>query len=248
MKRLFQLIPAIVFLLAWERFSSSDPERLFLFSSPKQILLVAWDELQEGSYWKEVAYTTFEALSGLLLGTVFGSLGGLLLWTSPRSAELCRPYLTFFGAIPIFAIAPMFIIWFGTGLLSKCLMASCGVFFVALAQTWEGASTCSDHLSLYLRSIGASRSLVLRKVILPGTFRSIISGAQMGIGVALLGAFVAEFVSSEFGLGHYILRAGSLYDTSRVLLGVSTLSGLALLLSSCVRCLGAQSGPGRPLP
>jgi NitT/TauT family transport system permease protein len=178
--------------------------------------------------------TGYEALLGLLAGSIVGSALGLLLWANELIARLARPYIVLLGSIPIFAIAPMLIIWFGTGLLSKVIMSAFSVFFVALGQAYDGARFCSSEYSQYATTLGVPRLRVLYKVVVPGALRWVAAGFKISIGLALVGAFIGEFVSSEAGLGHYILTAGSLYDMPRVLFGVALLSLLALGLTSVV--------------
>ncbi len=228
------IAPGLIFLFLWEMVCTGNPRREFLFASPSLIAHAAIEEFPTPEFWLHAWLTSFEAVLGLLAGTIFGTLAGLALWSNRAVASVIRPYLVFMGAIPVFAVAPMFVIWFGTGLFSKCMMAACGVFFIALHQSFEGATGCSDRLTLYLRSLGVSRMMLVRKVIFPGTVRWMLAGLRVNIGFALMGAFIGEFVSSEAGLGHYILKSGSLYDMPRVLLGVFLLSGIALLLNGVV--------------
>jgi NitT/TauT family transport system permease protein len=159
------------------------------------------------------------------------------LWTNETVARIARPYIVIVGSIPIFAIAPMLIIWFGTDLLSKVVMSAFSVFFVALAQTYDGALFCAREYSQYAETLQAPRLRVVTKVIIPGALRWVAAGFKISIGLALVGAFIGEFVSSQVGLGHYILTAGSLYDMPRVIFGVLLLSLLALALTALVWCI-----------
>jgi NitT/TauT family transport system permease protein len=228
------LLPGILFLLLWAFLVHSDQRLQFLFSSPSLIAEVAYAELQGTTIWNDIFITSYEAILGLLLGSTIGTLIGLLLWTNEAVAKISRPYIVILGSIPIFAIAPMLIIWFGTGLLSKVIMSAFAVFFVALAQAYEGARHCSAEYSQYARTLNASRCILIKKIIVPGALRWVLAGFKMSIGLAIVGAFIGEFVSSQAGLGHYILGAGSLYDMARVVFGVVLISALALTLTATV--------------
>jgi NitT/TauT family transport system permease protein len=230
----FAILPGFIALVMWQLFVRGEQRREFLFASPALILGVAVDDLISGDILVDLAITALEAISGLLFGSILGSLVGLLLWADERVARIARPYIVVLGAVPIFAIAPMLIIWFGTGLLSKVVMSAFSVFFVALSQAYDGAQFCSDRYTHHARTLAATHRRVLLKIILPGAFRWVAAGFKISIGLALVGAFIGEFVSSEAGLGHYILSAGSLYDMPRVLFGVILISSLALLLTSLV--------------
>ena len=226
------LLPAILFLTFWQWYVSGDQRLLFLFTSPEKIWAIALDELQHAEIWHHTYLTFSEAALGLLGGTILGTVAGLLLWGNGRIDFIMRPYIAFIGAIPIFALAPITIMWFGIGLLSKAIMAGFAVFFVSLLQSYEGAhAVARQHLG-FARSIAAPNSRIIRKIIIPGTINWVIAGYRMNVGFALMGAFIGEFVSSEAGLGYYILKASALYDMPRVMFGILMLSGLGLLMTA----------------
>jgi NitT/TauT family transport system permease protein len=128
----------------------------------------------------------------------------------------------------------MMIVWFGTGMLSKVVMAAFSVFFVTLSQVYEGARSVSNERLTLARSLAASSGRVARLIIVPGSLLWVLSALKMNVSLALVGAFIGEFVSSEAGLGHYILKAGSLYDMPRVLFGIALISLLALTLTKVI--------------
>jgi NitT/TauT family transport system permease protein len=229
--------PGLVFLALWQEIVSGDSRLEFLFASPASVTEVASSELAGTALWLDIVTTASEAVLGLLVGSVLGCALGLVLWTNETMARIARPYIVILGSIPIFAIAPMLIIWFGTDLLSKVVMSAFSVFFVALAQTYDGARYCAHEYSHYAKTLRAQRLLVVMKIIIPGALRWVAAGFKISIGLALVGAFIGEFVSSQAGLGHYILTAGSLYDMPRVILGVLLLSLLALTLTAAVWCV-----------
>jgi len=233
-RAIFTLLPGILLLLLWEFLVTGDKRLQFLFSSPSLIVEVASIELLAPTIWNDIFITSYEAIIGLLLGSTIGTLVGLLLWTNEFVARISRPYIVILGSIPIFAIAPMLIIWFGTGLLSKVIMSAFAVFFVALTQAYEGARHCAVEFSQYARTLNVARFSLIKKIIFPGALRWVSAGLKMNIGLSIVGAFIGEFVSSQAGLGHYILGAGSLYDMARVVFGVVLISGLALALTSFV--------------
>ena len=229
--------PGLVFIALWQWIVSGDSRLEFLFASPAAVVQVAVSELSGSALWLDMVTTASEAILGLLVGSALGCVLGLALWTNDMVARIARPYIVILGSIPIFAIAPMLIIWFGTDLLSKVVMSAFSVFFVALAQTYDGARYCAQEYSHYAKTLRAPRFVVVVKIIVPGALRWVAAGFKISIGLALVGAFIREFVSSQAGLGHYILTAGSLYDMPRVIVGVLLLSLLALALTAIVWCV-----------
>ncbi|MEN9846707.1 MAG: hypothetical protein RIS36_1854 [Pseudomonadota bacterium] len=228
------LLPGLMILGLWELSVHGVARLEFLFASPSKIAAVAQQEVLAGTILIDLSVTAIEAIVGLLVGSLVGSLIGLLMWADDRIARVARPYIVIVGAIPIFAIAPMLIIWFGTGTLSKVVMSAFSVFFVALGQAYDGARFCSREYTQYALTLNAPRLRMLKKIIVPGALRWVAAGFKINIGLALVGAFIGEFVSSEAGLGHYILSAGGLYDMPRVMFGVLLISLLALSMTALV--------------
>lgn len=230
-------LPAVLFLIFWEVSVRGADKLKFLFGSPSQIFDVALKEYGRADIWIDIKVTAMEALAGLVIGSLVGTLTALFLWMSPLAQKIARPYITVIGSIPVFALAPMLIIWFGIGIWAKIVMAAFGVFLIALVQTFEGInSTARQHID-YARLLGAKQITIMQKILLPSAARWLITGLRINIGVAILGAFIGEFISSQAGLGHYIIEAGQIYDIPAALFGILNLSLLALLLDSLLRAL-----------
>jgi NitT/TauT family transport system permease protein len=235
-------IPGCILLVTWEFLVHGDSRLEFLFATPSKVAAVAYQDLLSGDVLIDTAVTAGEAVAGLVIGSLCGTAIGLFLWTHERLAQIARPYIVILGAVPIFAIAPMLIIWFGTGIPSKIVMSMFSVFFVALSQAYDGARACSQEYRAYAMTLAAPHFNVVRKLIIPGALRWVAAGFKISIGLALVGAFIGEFVSSEAGLGHYILTAGSLYDMPRVIFGIILISLVALSLTACI-WLGEKRWP-----
>lgn len=226
-----RLIPALIIIFLWEFLTYSDKSLMFLFSSPSAIIKHLIEELQTATMWNNIWVTTKEAVLGLLFGTILGTLVGFIICVNDTCRKMLQPYLIIFGAVPIFAVAPMLIIWLGIGLQSKVFMAAFGVFLVALAQSFEGAKNADNKYTSFTTSLGISRWKVMYKIMFPGSLQWVFAGIKMNIGQSLLGAFIGEFVSSTAGLGYYILKAGSLFDVTAVFVGLILLTMLSLILN-----------------
>lgn len=233
-QRILTIIPLVALLLAWE-LSVSDSTRLrFLFGSPSLVGSAAVTEFKRGSIFWDTLITATEGSAGLLLGTLSGSIVGLILWVHRRLAIIAQPYIVVVAAIPIFAISPMLVIWFGTGLLPKIAMAGFSVFLMVLVQVFQGAKRIDANHRDWLDGIQASRWLALREVIFPESIRVVFEAMKASVGLALVGAFIGEFVVADAGLGYFILRNGGVYDIPRVILGLVLFGFLALTLSAII--------------
>lgn len=226
--------PLALVLLAWHGISVEFPQTQFFFSSPEKVLVVLWDMATSLELFHHSAVTVFEALSGFILGTTCGAAIGLLLWYSPLVAKIARPYVIAVGAIPVFALAPVMIVWFGIGVFSKIMVAALSTIIVAIVQAYEGASSVEKrHLQL-LTVMGATRHQVFCKVVVPSALIWVVNSMKLNVGFALLGAFIGEFISSEQGLGHLVLKAAGLYDMARVFSGCIAMMIIALVLTKLV--------------
>jgi NitT/TauT family transport system permease protein len=145
-----------------------------------------------------------------------------------------HPFIIALGSIPTIALAPIIIIWFGTGLISKIAMATLSVVVVAVVTSYKGAiGVDPDQINL-MRTLGASKFQIFRKLVVPASLTDIFAGLRLTVGFALIGAIIGEFMSSSEGLGHAIFKAGSLYIIPKVFAALVATIVLALLLTFVV--------------
>lgn len=224
------VVPLLLFVVVWQWFSGSEPSRAFFFATPSSVLATLARNLMDGTLLRHAAVTAGEALLGFLSGNAVGACIGLLLWVRPGTARVAKPYLVVLGAVPVFAIAPMTIIWFGVGFGAKVALAFLATVFVAAAQAYRGAEQVDPLLMQRLHIFGATRWRQFTKLVIPASLIWVLAGLRLTSGLALLGAFIGEFIAADKGLGYYILRAGSVYDTPAVLAGVIVIVSIALAM------------------
>jgi len=225
----------LAFLLGlWELATASVALNAFLFGSPSAIwgfLVQMW---KDGSLVNDTRVTGMETLLGFVIGNVLGTLIGLTLWYSSFVSRVVQPFIVALGSIPIIALAPICIIWFGTGLASKVAMATLSVVVVALVTAYKGAMTVDADQINMMRTLGASKRHIFRKLIIPASLGDIFAGLKLTVGFALIGAIIGEFMSSSEGLGHAIFKAGSLYIVPKVFAALVVTITLALCLTYIV--------------
>lgn len=236
-KWILMALPGLVLLVLWEYVLVRTDRSIFLFSTPSRIAQSLLENVRSGLLLLDFWTTGSEALLGFLLGNVVGSCLGILLAVWRNVSRLAKPYVLALGAIPIFALAPMMIIWFGTGLFAKVMMAGLSTVFVAMTQAYDGATQVDIRQINLLKSFGANRSQIFSRLLLPSSLIWVFSSWKVNIGLALLGAFVAEYISSNQGLGYRILKAGGTYDVALVWASLSMMVLLALVFSGLIRLL-----------
>jgi NitT/TauT family transport system permease protein len=223
-----------VLLGFWDHMTANNKQAAFMFGSPSAMAGFLGQMVGDGSLWRDTYVTGLETLLGFLVGNFFGTVIGLSLWYSRFVSRVVEPFVIALGSIPIIALAPIIIIWFGTALISKVAMSTLSVVIVALVTSYKGAVGVDPDQVNLMRTLGASKFQIFRKLVVPASLTDIFAGLKLTVGFALIGAIVGEFMSSSEGLGHAIFKAGSLYIIPKVFAALVATIALALLLTFVV--------------
>jgi NitT/TauT family transport system permease protein len=208
------------------------------FSSPSQIFKALLTQWSNGTFLQDTGITVFETLLGLVAGSLVGMFVGLILPQLRFASNVFEPFLMVLNGIPVIVIAPLFILWLGLGILSKIGISVYIVFFAMFIPVYTASLRLDTTFIDALRVMGASRSQIFWKVIVPSSLPSVYTGLKIGSGLALIGAVIGEFVASRAGLGHMILYASGTLDTPTLYLGIITLALFAAALSFAIDALG----------
>jgi NitT/TauT family transport system permease protein len=238
-----QAAAVIGFFALWEMGVRMGWISAFLVGSPFGIFTVAFKMTATGELLSDTWYTLFEAILGFVIGTIFGSLLGLALWYSVFVARLVEPFIVAINSVPKIALAPIVVLWFGTGLVSKVALSVSLTAIVALIAAYQAAKDADVDLQSLLISMGADKHQVFFKAVVPSTLPSIIATFRINIGFGLVGAVVGEFISSQRGLGHLIYTASSLYDLNTVWVGLFTLMVMGFVLYYVIDIIERASLP-----
>ena len=209
-------IGILVVGLGFWQFASGRLIKPFWISSPSEIWRQLADWIATGELWLHVEVTLTETVMGFGFGAVAGVAVGLALGLNRRLAAVLDPFIIAFYSLPKIALAPLFILWFGVGLTSKVVLATFVVFFLVFYNTYAGTLAVEAELVDVLRLMGARRSQIVRKVILPSALIWIFTGMKSSVPYALIGAVVGEMMASNKGLGYLIEAAAGQYDTGGV--------------------------------
>jgi NitT/TauT family transport system permease protein len=238
-----QAAAVIGFFALWEIGVRAGWISAFLVGSPFGIFAEGSKMLMSGDLLSDTWYTLFEAILGFIIGTIFGSLLGLALWYSAFVARLVEPFIVAINSVPKIALAPIVVLWFGTGLVSKVMLSVSLTAIVALIAAYQAAKDADVDLQSLLISMGADKHQVFFKAVVPSTLPSIIATFRINIGFGLVGAVVGEFISSTRRLGHLIYTASSLYDLNTVWVGLFTLMIMGFVLYYVIDIIERTSLP-----
>ncbi len=221
-------------LLGWEVLTRLSRLPAFILPSPLQVTERFLRAVQDGSLGLHTLVTLQEVLLGLFFGAVFATALGYLIAKSVVLEKLLSPYLVASQAIPIVAVAPLLVIWFGPGMFSKVLICALIVFFPVLVNTVVGVRAVPKALHDLMGSLRASRWQTLWLLEIPAALPIFLGGLRIGATLSVIGAVVGELVGADRGLGFLINVGRGQFDTALVFVAIFTLVGLALALYGTV--------------
>jgi putative hydroxymethylpyrimidine transport system permease protein len=208
---------------------------VWLFSPPHFILPPPLDVVrafgtQPGFLLTQFFTTLKEVLAGLALGILLGIATALLVAALPRVGALVWPLALVLQALPVFALAPVLVLWFGYGLASKIIMAAIVIFFPVASAFLDGLSRTDQSILDAAALTGASRWQTLRYIRVPLALPSLIAGLRIAAAFAPLGAVVGEWVGASGGLGFVMLQANARMQTATMFAALALIAALTLVL------------------
>jgi NitT/TauT family transport system permease protein len=224
----------LALIVLWEVGSRTNLIDPFFFSSPTQIVKTAIVKWQSGQLPRDIAYTASSTLLGFIIGTLVGSVIGLMFWFSKPVALIAEPWLIVLNALPKLALAPVLVILTGIGFTSKVILAFLMTVVVAAMSAYGGVQTVDPALHTLLTSLGAGRLQTFSRLVVPSAMPSIITGLRVNIALSMAGSIVGEFIASDRGLGRMIVYAGTIFDLPLVWVGVVVLSIVSVLMYAAV--------------
>lgn len=228
------LLALVLFLVVWQGLVLLLELPAFILPAPAQVWTRFVGALQDGSLTRHTFVTLYEVLAGLSSGIIAATLLGYLLAKSRLLEQVLSPFLVASQAIPMVAIAPLLVIWFGPGVFSKVLICALIVFFPVLVNTVVGLRAVPQTLRDLMRSLRATPAQTLRFLELPAALPILLGGLRIGAALSVIGAVVGELVGADRGLGFLINVGRGQYDTALVFVAVFTLIALALALYGIV--------------
>lgn len=187
-----------------------------------------------GKQWSylltQLAITMMAAGLGLVMSVIFGLTAGAAITASRLMDRMLTPWLVIAHAIPKVVVAPLFLVWFGFGLQSETFFVVAFTFFPVIVNTVTGLKSADPEQILMVRAMGASRTQVLQTIQFPNALPSICAGIKLAVTLAPVGAVIGEFVASNAGLGHLLIRAVGDMDTPLAFAAVAVFSVFGVLL------------------
>ncbi len=231
---IWQIGVGVAWLALWE--IAGDATRSQWISRPSLIAarLLRW---LGGDLYLHVATTLTEVVVGLAFGTVFGILAGLWLGRAPLLAGVLRPVVVGFYSVPLIALTPLFIMFFGLDMLPKIVLVAIVVFFLLFFNTFAGAQAVDPDLIAAVELMGSTTRERFQKVIAPACVAWIVGGLKIALPYALVAATTGEMLAARRGLGFLLSDAAAQFDMTGLYAALFVLMLIGLAVAGLVSWL-----------
>ena len=246
-RRLWLGLCSVFFVVAaWELLLTYIfPVNPFFFTKPSLIAAAFKEQIQGAKLWHDLAVSSQAFIWGFSFAVIVGIPVGLVMGWRRRVEYSLDTFLTALYASPLVALAPLFIIVFGVGVLGKAALVFLLAVFPFVFNAFAGVKSTDSLLINVIRSYGGTEKDLYLKVILPSTMPYIIAGARLAIGRGLVGIIVGEFYAASEGIGFAITQAGDTYRLPDMFVGIIILSLIAVGLTELMRKLELMVAPWR---
>ncbi len=221
----------------WELFARIGIIDSFITSSPSKIISTIKALWIENDLFNHMAITLYETVLGFIIAVVLGYLVALALWWSERLRRILEPYIVVLNSLPKIALGPIIIVWCGSGSKAIIVMAILIGIIVAIMTMLNGFLSTDKNKILLLKSMGATKLQMLTKLVIPGSFPTLISMLKISVGLAWVGSIMGEYLVSRAGLGYLIVYGGQVFKLDLVMASTIVLCILATLMYAIVALL-----------
>ena len=228
--RLLSALLLIATLAIWELATRQFSLSALVLPPPSAVAVSLWSGLVSGYFWPHLTSTLKALLLGLAMGSAVGLLAGMALAESELLERVLKPYVVVSQVVPKLALAPLFVLWFGFGMLPTVLITALICFFPLMENTLTGLRQVDAQRLQLFRMLGATRLQTLLQLKLPTGLPAILAGLRVAVVLALVGAVVAEFMGASQGLGAVVIAAQGMMDTPLMFAALVLIAAIGLLL------------------
>ena len=225
-----QIFIVVAFILAWEYLANKNIINTFVFSKPSKILNTLINLAIENNLFNHISTTLIEILIAFSLGILLGFIIAIILYQFPIINEIVDPFLTMINSLPKVALGPLIIIIAGANTKSIIIMALLINLIISIITIYNGFINTDDKKIKLLKSFGANKYQILFKLVIPNSYKTIISSLKLNISMSLIGVIMGEFLVSKEGLGYLIIYGTQVFNLSLVMAGILILVIISYIL------------------
>lgn len=225
-----QIFIVVAFILAWEYLANKNIINTFVFSKPSKILNTLINLAIENNLFNHISTTLIEILIAFNLGILLGFIIAIILYQFPIINEIVDPFLTMINSLPKVALGPLIIIIAGANTKSIIIMALLINLIISIITIYNGFISTDDKKIKLLKSFGANKYQILFKLVIPNSYKTIISSLKLNISMSLIGVIMGEFLVSKSGIGYLIIYGTQVFNLSLVMAGILILVIISFIL------------------
>lgn len=224
-------------LILWEVLVNIKVLNEFLVSKPSAIFELFIKYFGEGTIWNDIGISLLETTLGLIIGTALGLIIAIILWLSKSLAKILEPFLVVLNALPKTALAPIIIIWAGTGVKGIVVVAISISLVLTILSAYSYFVNVDENQIKMLQTFNANKFQILWKLILPANFVNIINIIKINIGMSWVGVMVGEFLVSRAGIGYLTMYGSQVFQLDLVMMCVILLAFIAFIMYEIVNLI-----------
>ncbi len=231
--KIIQASIILIFLLLWEYLTYKGLISSFIYSSPSKIIKTII-ELLDNKLLIHIYTTLKEVIISFIIGNILGFLIAILLYEFKILSKILDPFLTMLNSLPKIALGPLIIIIFGSNIKSIIIMALLINLIVSIITIYNGFTSTNEYEIKLFKTLSASKMQTLFMLIIPSSYKTIISSFKLSIAQTLVGVIMGEFLVSKEGIGYLIVYGKQVFNLNYVMTGIILLSILSYLLYKLV--------------
>lgn len=234
---ILRILILVFFLCLWEVSAMLGWIDSFFFSSPSLVFKCALQMAENGILFYNIGVTLLETLISFFLVIGIGILCATVLWCNRNISEVIEPYLVILNSLPKSALAPLFIVWLGTGIKTIIVAGVSVAVFGCIISIYTSFLQVDEEEMKLIYTLGGSKSDVFKKVVFPSSIPTILSTMKVNIGLALVGVIIGEFLAARRGLGYLIIYGSQVFQLHLVITSILILCLIAVSLYQAIRQL-----------
>jgi len=227
---IFQISIIIFLITIWQLLADAEIINTFITSSPKKVLETIINLHNTGDLYHHIFVTVYETLISFSLGTFLGFIIATILWWNNFIYKVVDPYLTILNSLPKVALGPIIIIWGGAGIKSIIIMALLISTIITIINVTDGFNSTSQSQIKLMKSFKATKLQTFNKLILPNSFKYIVSALKINLSMSLIGVIMGEFLVSKEGIGYLIVYGSQTFNLNLVITGTIILAIISALM------------------
>lgn len=232
---LLRILVLVLFLSLWECSGRLGWIDTFFFSSPSMVVSFFVSMLRDGTFFTHTGITLLETLLSFVLITLISVLTATVLWYSRTLSEISEPYLVVLNSLPKSALAPLFIVWLGTGMNTIIVAGISVAIFGSVISLYTSFKQVDSEKLKLIYTLGGNRFDAFHKVVLPSSIPAVLSNMKVNIGLALVGVIIGEFLAARRGLGYLIIYGSQVFQLNMVITSIIILCAIAMGLYQCIQ-------------